>query len=69
MTTRPHPDPTNGRWCREPLFADIAWHLTFAFGTWMHSVMKLNGFEEDLKPRNASPDSWAQVRPVTPTPL
>ena len=42
-STRSHPDPTTGRWCREPLLARVAWDFAFAFGTWQHSEMKFNG--------------------------
>ena len=55
MTTRPYQEATTGRWGREPFLARIAAYQNLAFGTWMHSVVNLHGFDEDLKHKNTSP--------------
>ena len=61
MTTRPHQESTTGRLEREPFLARIAGYMTFAIDTWMLSVMKLHGFDEDLKHKNTSPDYGRHV--------
>ena len=55
-----HDDPTIPRsydWSvgREPFLARIAAYQNLAFGTWMHSVRNLHGYDEDLKHKNTSP--------------
>ena len=69
MTTRPYQESTTGRWGEEPFLARIAAYLNLAFGTWMHSVLKLHGFDEDLKLKNTSFNYGYHVRSLIPLSL
>ena len=66
MTTRPYQEATTGRWGREPFLARIAAYQNLAFGTWMHSVIELHGFDEDLKHKNTSPNYGCHAPSLIP---
>ena len=66
MTTQPTKNlrPVGG--VTKPFLARIAAYLNLAFGTWMHSVIKLHGFDEDLKHKNTSPNYGCHAPSLIP---